>query len=75
MYKLEPDEILCRYVLEHEQRRILEEAHVGVVGGHYAGKPTLQKVLNIGLWWPIVHKDAKEFFTTYNVCERTEKPS
>ena len=40
LYKLGPDEILCRYVLEHERRRILEEAHVGVAGGHYAGKPT-----------------------------------
>ena len=40
LYKLEPDEILHRYVLEHEQRRILEEAHAGVEGGHYAGKST-----------------------------------
>ena len=62
LYKLGPDEILRRYVLEHERRRILEEAHAGVAGGHYVGKPTTQKVLTAGLWWPIVHKDAKEFF-------------
>ena len=40
LYKLGLDEILCRYVLEHERRRISEESHVGVVGGHYVGKPT-----------------------------------
>ena len=60
LYKLGLDEILRRYVLEHERRRILEEVHAGVAGGHYAGKLTAQKVLTVGLWWPTVHKDAKE---------------
>jgi hypothetical protein len=41
LYKLGSYEILRRYVLEHEQRRILEEAHVGVAGGHYVGKATV----------------------------------
>ena len=68
LYKLGPDEILRRYVLEHEQRRILEEAHVGVAGGHYVGKSTPRKVLTIGLWWPTVHKNAKEFCRTCDVC-------
>jgi hypothetical protein len=75
LYKLGSDEILCRYVLEHEQSRILEEAHAGVSGGHYAGKPTAQKVLTAGLWWLTVHKDAKEFCRTYDVCQRTGKLS
>ena len=70
-----PNKILCRYVLEHEQRRILEEAHVGVAGGHYARKPTAHKVLTAGLWWPTVHKDAKEFCRTCDVYQRTGKPS
>jgi len=61
LYKLGQDEILHRYVLEHKRRKILEEAHVGVIGGHYAGKATTQKVLTARLWWLIVHKDAKEF--------------
>ena len=51
--------MLRRYVLEHEWRRILEKAHAGVAGGHYARRPTAHKVLTAGLWWPIVHKDAK----------------
>ena len=75
LYKLGPDEILCIYVLEHERRRTLEEEHVGVAGGHYAGKPIVQKVLTAGLWWPTVHKDAKEFYRTCDVCQRTGKPS
>ena len=75
LYKLGPDEILCRYVLEHERRRILEEAHVVVARGHYAGKPTAQKVLTTRLWWPTIHKDVKEFCRSCDVCQRTGKPS
>ena len=75
LYKLGPDKILCRYVLEHERRRILEEEHAGVAGSHYVGKPTTQKVLTAGLWWPTVHMDAKEFCRTCDVCQRTGKPS
>ena len=75
LYKLGPDEILRRYVLKHERRRILEEAHARFAGGHYVGKPTTQKVLTTGLWWPTVHKDAKEFCRTCNVYQRIGKPS
>jgi hypothetical protein len=61
LYKLGTDGILRRCVLEHERPMILSEAHEGVVGGHYAGKVMTQNILHIGLWWPTLHKDAKEF--------------
>ena len=40
LYKMGPDEILRKCVLEHEKPQILAEAHSGAVGGHYAGKAT-----------------------------------
>jgi hypothetical protein len=40
------DNILRRYVLEHEIPRVLAEAHEGIAGGHYTGKSTAQKVLH-----------------------------
>ena len=40
LYKLGPDEILRWYVLTHERPLILQEAHDGIVGGYYSGKPT-----------------------------------
>jgi hypothetical protein len=46
--------------MEHERPIILAEAHEGIAVGHYAWKPTTQKIFHAGLWWPIVHKDAKE---------------
>jgi hypothetical protein len=40
LYKMGPDEILMRCVMEAEIPLILAEAHEGIVGGHYAGKET-----------------------------------
>jgi hypothetical protein len=50
LYKMGPDEILMRCVMETEQPWILTEAHEGIAGGHYAGKVTTHKVLRAGLW-------------------------
>jgi hypothetical protein len=41
LYKMGPDEILRRCVMEGEIPMILAEAHEGIVGGHYAGKETM----------------------------------
>jgi len=75
LYKLGPDEILRRCILNHEKTSLLEEAHGGVTGGHYAGKATTQNILKVGLWWPTLHKDAKEYCKAYDVCQRVGKPS
>jgi hypothetical protein len=40
-----PNKILRRCVMEEEHPMILEEAHEGIAGEHYAGKETVQKVL------------------------------
>ena len=37
LYNIGPDEILRRCVLPHEQGKLLAEAHVVVVSGHYGG--------------------------------------
>jgi hypothetical protein len=59
LYNMGTNNILRRYVLEHERLGVLVEAHEGIDGGHYKGKYTIQKVLCIGLWWPTVHKYVK----------------
>jgi hypothetical protein len=62
LYNMGPYEILRRCVMESKIPLILAEAHEGIVGGHYAGKETTQKVLRAGLWWPTLHKDANEYY-------------
>jgi hypothetical protein len=75
LYKLGAYGILRRCVMEHERSMVLAKSHEGIAGGNYAGKPTTQKVLHVGLWWPTVHKDAKEYCQTCDVCQRVGKPS
>jgi hypothetical protein len=70
-----PDEILRRCVMEAERPLILAEAHEGIVGGHYVGKETTQKVLRAGLSWATLHKDAKEYYRACDVCQRVGKIS
>jgi ferredoxin len=67
------DNIPRRYVLEHERPRILAEAHEGIIGGHYVGKVTAQKVLRAGLWWPTIHRDSKDNCQRCDVCQRVCK--
>ena len=75
MYKLGPDEILRRCVLEHERPMILSKAHDGVAGGHYAGKDTTYKILMVGLWWPTLHTYENEYCRSCDVCQRVGNPS
>ena len=74
LYNMGAYSILRRCVLEHERPGILAEAHEGIARGNYAGKATAQNVFCIGLWWPIVHKDAKEYCQKCDVCQRVGKP-
>ena len=53
----------------------MAEAHSGAAGGHYAGKAIAQKILTAGLWWPTIHKDAREYFHSCDICQRIGKPS
>jgi hypothetical protein len=41
LYKMGPDEILRRCVMEAERPLILVEYHEGIIEGHYAGKATV----------------------------------
>jgi hypothetical protein len=69
------DEILRRCVMEEKRPLILVEAHEGIARGHYVGKETAQKVLIASLWWPTLHKDAKDYYRACDVCQRVGKPS
>jgi hypothetical protein len=54
---------------------IFSDAHEGVVGGHYAWNKTTHNIVFTRLWWPTLHKDAKEFCKTCDVYQRIGKHS
>ena len=75
LYKLGPNEILCRCVFDHERQWVMTKAHAGVSGGHYAGKATMRNILQVGLWWPTVHMDTRKYCRDFDKCEIMGKPS
>jgi hypothetical protein len=75
LYKLGIENILRRCVLDHERQDILWEFHSRVVGGHVGGKATTHKVLQEGIWWETLFKDAKVYAISCDVCQRVENPS
>ena len=54
---------------------ILNESHIGVIGGQYAGKDTVHKILQAGLWWATLHANARDNYHNYDIYQRTGKPS
>jgi hypothetical protein len=74
LYKMGLDEILRRCGMEVERPLIFAEAHESIAGGHYARKATSWKILRAGLWWPTLHKDAKEYYRACDVCQRVGNP-
>jgi hypothetical protein len=60
LYKMGPDEILRRCVMEAERPLISTESHEGITKGHYAGKATTQKILRAGLLYTEMLKTTTE---------------
>jgi hypothetical protein len=75
LYKIGVDNIFRICVMEHERPIIFSEAHEGITRGNYVENDIAQKVLHVGLWWPTIHKDAKEYCQYCDVCQRVGKPS
>jgi hypothetical protein len=69
------DSILRRCVLDHGRQDILWQFHSGVAGGYVGGKAIAVKVLQDGLWWATLFKDAHAYARSCNVCQRVSKPS
>ncbi|KAK8975481.1 hypothetical protein V6N11_069911 [Hibiscus sabdariffa] len=71
LFKQCADQVIRRCVPENEQPRVLEQCHASAYGGHFGGNRTAIKVLQSGLLWPHLHKDAHKFFQQCDKCQRT----
>ena len=74
LYHKGSDGIWRRAIRHFEKKAILQEAHQGIAGGHYAGESTARKVWQSGLWWPTTKKDAHEFCRQCDLCQRLGQP-
>ena len=74
LYKRGKDDILRRCPREDETLHIMEEAHQGVGGGHFAAEITARKIMLTGYWWPTLFKDCTLFVRGCDECQRCSKP-
>ncbi|KAG7578943.1 Ribonuclease H-like superfamily [Arabidopsis thaliana x Arabidopsis arenosa] len=70
LYKKGTDGLLRRCIAEEEVQGVLEHCHGSAYGGHFATFKTVQKVLQAGLWWPSMFKDAYGFIAKCDPCQR-----
>ncbi|KAL4312940.1 hypothetical protein GQ457_01G012070 [Hibiscus cannabinus] len=68
---LDADPIIRRCIPEEEQQQILEQCHLAPYDGHFGGNRTAAKVLQYGLYWPTLHRDAQIFCQQCDRCQRT----
>ena len=65
------DQIIRRCVEDSERQSVLDFCHGREGSGHYGPKRTAHKVLECGLYWPTIHKDAYEFCKNCKMCQHT----
>ncbi|KAG7599394.1 Ribonuclease H-like superfamily [Arabidopsis suecica] len=70
LYKKGADGLFRRCIAEEEVQGVLEHYHGSAYGGHFATFKTVQKVLQAGLWWPSMFKDAHGFIAKCDPCQR-----
>ncbi|CAN6721058.1 unnamed protein product [Malus baccata var. baccata] len=59
LYKYCPNQIIRRCIPEAEHESVIKFAHHFACGGHFGQKRTAEKILQSGLFWPTLFKDAQ----------------
>ncbi|XP_070050819.1 uncharacterized protein [Nicotiana tomentosiformis] len=68
---LASDNMIRRCIPEKYQPSVLQAFHASPYGGHFGGIQTAAKVLESGLYWPTLFKDAHAWVKGYDECQRT----
>ena len=71
LYTHGPDSVIRRCVPESEQVDVLKFCHELQCGGHFGARKTALKVLQSGIFWESLHKDAVRFCLACDRCQRT----
>ena len=70
LYKHCANQVIRRCVPEDKMGSIVNHCHTLSCGGHFGGQRTLAKVLQLGFYWPTLFKDAHQFVSTCDRCQR-----
>ncbi|GJU34771.1 reverse transcriptase domain-containing protein [Tanacetum coccineum] len=75
LFKICADQVIRRCVSGQEAFDILKACHSGPTRGHYGANYTAKKVFDSGFYWPTIYKDAHDFVTRCDICQRQGKIS
>ncbi|GJS67322.1 reverse transcriptase domain-containing protein [Tanacetum coccineum] len=65
------DGMIRRYVSRPETQTILDQCHHGPTDGHYGPNVTAKNVLDSGLYWPTLIKEAHTLVRLCEACQKT----
>ncbi|GJY11693.1 reverse transcriptase domain-containing protein, partial [Tanacetum coccineum] len=75
LFKIYADQVIRCCVSGQEAFDILKACHSGPTKGHYGANYTAKKIFNSGFYWPTIYKDAHDFVTRCDICQRQGKIS
>ncbi|RDY02636.1 Gag-Pol polyprotein, partial [Mucuna pruriens] len=70
LWRLCSDKVIRRCILDAEINSVLQFCHSAPGGGHYGSTRTARKVLDCGLYWPTIFRDAYQFVSTCRKCQK-----
>jgi hypothetical protein len=63
------DGVLWQTIGKGEISRLLYEFHVGFYEGHFTKRITIEKILQVGYYWPTFFKDAHDYCRSCDICQ------
>ncbi|RDX81096.1 Retrovirus-related Pol polyprotein from transposon opus, partial [Mucuna pruriens] len=72
LWRLCSDQVIRRCIPDTEINLVLQFCHSTPRGDHYGSTRTAKKVLDCGLYWPIIFQDAYHFVSTCDKCQKAE---
>nr|GEU49818.1 reverse transcriptase domain-containing protein [Tanacetum cinerariifolium] len=75
LFKIYADQVIRRCVSGVEVVEIIKACQYGPTGGHHGPNYKARKMFDLGIYWPIVYRDAQNLVKNCDVCQRQSKIS
>ncbi|XP_022004433.1 uncharacterized protein LOC110901995 [Helianthus annuus] len=60
---------LSRCVVPEQSQYLVKEVHEGICGAHFGARTVVAKLMNLGYFWPSMHRDAAEQLRKCEACQ------
>ncbi|RDX78078.1 Pol polyprotein, partial [Mucuna pruriens] len=70
LWRLCNDQVIRRCIPDTKINSVLQFCHATPGGNHYGSTRMAKKVLDCGFYWPTIFRDAYQFVSTYDKCQK-----